>query len=167
MLDYDLHCHSTVSDGVLSPAVLVARAAERGVKALALTDHDDVAGLSEAAEAAAVHGIQLINGVEISVSWRSYTLHIVGLNVNPAYPPLAQGLRSIRDGRGSRAQLMADSLARSGIGGALDIHAGRPVTRRSPTKVRPDFPKCGGRSRLGSCPARPDSPSFATASSTS
>ena len=120
MLDYDLHCHSTVSDGLLSPTELVARAAERGVKFLALTDHDDVAGLDEARAAAVGHGIQLINGVEISVSWRSHTLHIVGLNVDPAYPPLAEGLRSIRNGRGSRAQLMAESLARSGIGGALE-----------------------------------------------
>lgn len=129
MLDYDLHCHSTVSDGLLSPADLVARAAERGVKFLALTDHDDVAGLSKAAEAAAGHGLQLINGVEISVSWRSHTLHIVGLNIDPTHPPLAEGLHGIRNGRGSRAQLMAESLARSGIGGALEgayHYAGNP-----------------------------------------
>jgi predicted metal-dependent phosphoesterase TrpH len=120
MLDYDLHCHSTVSDGLLPPAELVARAAERGVKVLALTDHDDVAGLAIAAEAAAGHGMQLINGVEISVSWRSHTLHILGLHIDPAYPPLAEGLHGIRNGRGTRAQLMAESLARSGIGGALE-----------------------------------------------
>ena len=129
MLDYDLHCHSSVSDGLLSPAELVARAAERGVKVLALTDHDDVTGLGEAAQAAAGHGMRLVNGVEISVSWRRHTLHIVGLNVDPAYPPLAEGLRGIRDGRGARAQLMAESLARSGIAGALEgayRYAGNP-----------------------------------------
>ena len=120
MLDYDLHCHSTVSDGLLTPSDMVARAVGRGVKHLALTDHDDVAGLSEAAEAATRHGIQFINGVEISVSWRSHTLHIVGLNIDPAHPPLAEGLRTIRSGRGIRAQLMAESLARSGIGVALE-----------------------------------------------
>jgi len=120
MLDYDLHCHSTVSDGLLSPTALVARAAERGVKFLALTDHDDVDGLGEAAAEAARHGMQLINGVEISVSWRSHTLHIVGLNIDPAFAPLAEGLKTIRSGRGARAQLMAQSLARSGIGGALE-----------------------------------------------
>ena len=120
MLDYDLHCHSTVSDGLLTPADLVARAAGRGVKFLALTDHDDVAGLAEASEAAVRHGIQFINGVEISVSWRSHTLHIVGLRIDPTHAPLAEGLRTIRDGRGTRAQLMAQSLARSGIGGALE-----------------------------------------------
>ena len=120
MLDYDLHCHSAVSDGLLSPTDLVARAAERGVKFLALTDHDDVAGLAEAAQAASGYGMQLVNGVEISVTWRTRSLHIVGLNIDPAYPPLAEGLQGIRNGRGARAQLMAESLARSGIGGALE-----------------------------------------------
>ena len=120
MLDYDLHCHSTVSDGLLPPAELVARAAGRGVKHLALTDHDDVSGLADAAIAAAEHGMHFINGVEISVSWRSHTLHIVGLHIDPAHAPLAEGLRGIRNGRGARAQLMADSLAKSGIGGALE-----------------------------------------------
>lgn len=87
---------------------------------LALTDHDDVDGLAEAAQAAAHHGITFINGVEISVSWRSHTLHIVGLGIDPANPQLVEGLRSIRSGRRHRAELMAASLARCGIGGALE-----------------------------------------------
>jgi len=120
MLDYDLHCHSTVSDGLLSPTEVVNRAAERGVKFLALTDHDNVDGLSEAAEAAACCGITLINGVEISVSWRKFTLHIVGLGIDPLYPALVEGLQHIRSGRMRRAELMAESLARSGIGGVLE-----------------------------------------------
>ncbi|TAJ76968.1 MAG: PHP domain-containing protein [Gallionellaceae bacterium] len=120
MLDYDLHCHSTVSDGLLSPTELVARAAERGVKFLALTDHDDVDGLAEAAEAAARHGIVFINGVEISVSWRSHTLHIVGLRIDPKNSALTEGLHGIRSGRRRRAELMAESLARCGIGGVLE-----------------------------------------------
>lgn len=129
MLDYDLHCHSTVSDGLLTPAGLAARAAERGVKFLALTDHDDIAGLAEAGEAAARLGIRFINGVEISVSWRSHTLHIVGLSIDSVYPPLVEGLHAIRNGRGARAQLMAESLAKVGIGGALEgayRYAGNP-----------------------------------------
>lgn len=120
MLDYDLHCHSNVSDGLLSPADLVARAAGRGVKVLALTDHDDLDGLDEARAAAVQHGIQFINGIEISVSWRSHTLHIVGLNVDPSFPPLVAGVAGVRKGRGERAIKMAESLARSGIGGALE-----------------------------------------------
>lgn len=120
MLDYDLHCHSTCSDGTLTPAELVARAAERGVKMLALTDHDETAGLTEARRAAAAHGIAFIDGVEISVTWRKHTLHIVGLNIDPAYPPLVAGLAEVRSGRGLRAQKMANELAKIGIGGALE-----------------------------------------------
>ncbi|MFA6014747.1 MAG: 3',5'-nucleoside bisphosphate phosphatase [Gallionellaceae bacterium] len=120
MLDYDLHCHSNVSDGLLSPTELVNRAAERGVKFLALTDHDDVDGLSEAAQAAANCGIEFINGVEISVTWRKHTLHVVGLHVNPQYIDLIEGLRGIRSGRRRRAELMAESLAKSGLGGILE-----------------------------------------------
>ena len=129
MLNYDLHCHSTVSDGLLSPTELVTRAAGRGVKFLALTDHDDVSGLAEAAGAAAQFDMQLINGVEISVTWRNFTLHIIGLKIDPTYPPLVDGLRTIRSGRGSRAKLMAESLAKSGISGALEgsyRYAGNP-----------------------------------------
>ncbi|HLY97047.1 MAG TPA: PHP domain-containing protein, partial [Sideroxyarcus sp.] len=120
MLDYDLHCHSNVSDGTLTPAELVARAAAREVKVLALTDHDEVDGLAEAAQAAEAHGIQFINGVEISVTWRSHTVHVVGLRIDPQDPALVEGLRTIRGGRRHRAELMAESLARCGIGGALE-----------------------------------------------
>jgi predicted metal-dependent phosphoesterase TrpH len=120
MLDYDLHCHSNVSDGTLAPAELVARAAGRGVKVLALTDHDDVAGLDEALRAATGFGMGFVNGVEISVTWRSHTLHIVGLHIDPDYAELAEGLRKVRSGRGERARKMSDALARAGIGGVLE-----------------------------------------------
>ena len=120
MLDYDLHCHSNVSDGLLPPGELMLRAAGRGVKYIALTDHDDIGGLAEAAQVAAEHDMGFINGVEISVTWRSHTLHIVGLNIDPANAALRAGLRSVREGRGNRAKLMSESLARSGIGGALE-----------------------------------------------
>lgn len=120
MLDYDLHCHSSVSDGLLTPTELVERAAERGVKYLALTDHDDVDGLAEAAQAAARCGIKFINGVEISVTWRTHTLHIVGLQIDPANAGLLAGLHKIRSGRKQRAVMMSESLARCGISGALE-----------------------------------------------
>lgn len=120
MLNIDLHCHSNASDGTLAPRELVARAAERGVELLALTDHDDIAGLAEARAEAARIGMTFINGVEISVSWRKHTLHIVGLGIDPGYPPLQAGLQQIRSGRAERAQKMADELARIGIGGVLE-----------------------------------------------
>lgn len=120
MLEYDLHCHSRFSDGTLSPADLVARAAAHGVKVLSLTDHDDMKGLDEAAKAAATHGIEFINGVEISVSWRKHTVHIVGLRIDPNDPVLQDGLSSIRSGRRRRAEQMAESLASVGIGGVLE-----------------------------------------------
>ncbi len=120
MLDYDLHCHSRYSDGTLTPTELVARAAGREVKVLALTDHDDVAGLAEASKAAEQFGIKFINGVEVSVTWRKHTVHIVGLHIDPNNAVLVEGLRGIRSGRRHRAELMADSLARCGIGGVLE-----------------------------------------------
>ncbi len=120
MLDYDLHCHSNISDGTLPPAELVARAAERGVKVLALTDHDDLDGLPEARAAARRHGIELIDGIEISVTWRGYTIHVVGLNIDPSDAALVDGVAAVRQGRGERAKRIADSLAAVGIGGALD-----------------------------------------------
>ena len=130
MHNYDLHCHSSVSDGTLSPTELVERAALRGVKMLALTDHDNTAGLDEARATALHHGITLINGVEISVTWRTHSVHIVGLNIDPAYPPLVEGLYQVRSGRGLRAEKMADSLAMVGIGDTLAgayRYAGNPA----------------------------------------
>lgn len=127
MLNIDLHCHTIISDGLLTPAQLVARAADRGVEVLALTDHDDIAGLDEARRAADAKSITFINGVEISVTWRGRTIHIVGLDIDPAYPPLVQGLASIRSGRATRARNIALQLDRYGIHGSLEgayAHAG-------------------------------------------
>lgn len=120
MLNIDLHCHSNVSDGVLPPADLVARAAANGVHALALTDHDDVGGISAARAAADAAGLTLIPGVEISVTWNGQTVHIVGLRIDPAHPELAAGLHGIRLGRIERAQRMGVDLAQSGVVGAYE-----------------------------------------------
>jgi predicted metal-dependent phosphoesterase TrpH len=120
MTSYDLHCHSTHSDGVLTPGAVVARAAANGVDVLALTDHDEIGGVAEAAEAAAAAGINLVPGTELSVTWGSTTLHIVGLGIDPANPVLTEGLATNRAGRTMRARQMADSLAAVGIGGAFE-----------------------------------------------
>ena len=117
---FDLHCHSTVSDGLLSPPDLVAHAAKRGVKVLALTDHDDLGGLQAAREAALQHGIKFVNGVEISVTWKRRTLHIVGLKIDINNAPLKTALDKVRIGRDERAQEMGADLARVGIHGAYE-----------------------------------------------
>ena len=78
----DLHSHSTISDGLLTPSGLVQHAHSKGIKVLSLTDHDDVEGLKEATSEAKLLGMHLIHGVEISVTWKRDTIHIVGLNVD-------------------------------------------------------------------------------------
>lgn len=120
MLNIDLHSHSTISDGVLSPSRLLAHAASRGVNILALTDHDDVAGLSEASHSARQENITLIHGVEISVTWHGRTLHILGLGIDSEYPPLTEGLKKIRDGRMDRARAIAAQLDKFGICGSFE-----------------------------------------------
>lgn len=119
-LSYDLHCHSTCSDGLLTPAALVARAAERGVNVLALTDHDETSGLDEAEEAARARGIALVTGVEISVTWAGHTLHVVGLCIRSDAPSLRTGLARLREGRSRRAERIAAGLDAIGIPGALE-----------------------------------------------
>ncbi len=118
--NYDLHCHSTASDGLLVPAEVVRRASENGVEILALTDHDEISGLAEARAQAAVSGVRFINGVEISIGWGGISIHVVGLNVDPNNLQLQQGLKSIRQGRTERAKRMAQDLDRAGIPGSLE-----------------------------------------------
>ncbi|MFN3883395.1 MAG: 3',5'-nucleoside bisphosphate phosphatase [Rhodocyclaceae bacterium] len=117
----DLHCHSTVSDGLLTPAAVVERAAANGVDLLALTDHDEIGGLDEAAATAAALGLRFVTGVEISVSWGDdQTVHIVGLNFDQRNAALIAGLARVRSGRDARAILMAEELAKAGIDGAYE-----------------------------------------------
>ena len=104
----------------MRPAELVSRAAERGVQALALTDHDVVDGLDEAHAAAVEAGIGLIDGVEVSVTWYEHTLHVVGLAIDPGNEVLVQGLRTNTAGRNERAERIASALERIGIPGALE-----------------------------------------------
>ena len=117
-LRYDLHCHSTYSDGLLRPEEVARRAAARGVDVLALTDHDETSGLGEARIAAREAGICLIDGAELSVSWRDITLHVVALGIDPGCVALSEGLETIRAGRTQRAQRMGEELAAAGIVGA-------------------------------------------------
>ena len=120
MPNYDLHCHSTASDGLLAPAELVRRAAKNGVEILALTDHDELCGLAEARAQAATLGLRFIDGVEVSITWGGITIHVVGLNIDPGNQQLQQGLHVIRQGRAERAKKMAQDLTRVGIPGSLE-----------------------------------------------
>lgn len=120
MMALDLHCHSTASDGALAPDVLMVRAADRGCRVLALTDHDCTQGVAVARQVAQQHGLYFLAGVEISVTWRKRTLHIVGLGIDETHPELQAGLLSIRQGRIERARQMAADLERVGIVGAFD-----------------------------------------------
>lgn len=117
---YDLHSHSTVSDGALPPSELVQRAYQQGVTALALTDHDTTAGFAEANDAASKIGIRLIAGIELSVSWQNKSFHVVGLNIDPNDPVLLTAARNIQSIRFERAERIAAKLEKKHIHGALD-----------------------------------------------
>jgi predicted metal-dependent phosphoesterase TrpH len=120
MTCYDLHSHSTVSDGSLSPEQLVARAIDQGVDVLALTDHDGTEGIIAAQAAAQGTKLSLVTGVEISVTWGSSTIHILGLKVDHKNAALQKGLEKIRDYRKERAVKIAERLEKSGISGAYE-----------------------------------------------
>ena len=117
----DLHLHSTASDGRLAPRELVALLAQRGVKVFALTDHDTVAGLPEAATAAAEHGLHLLRGTELSAEWLGRTIHVVGLGIQPEEPTLVAMLERLASCRAARASLIAARLDRAGAPGAAAL----------------------------------------------
>lgn len=114
---YDFHCHSTASDGALPPAEVIRRAHLQGVTTLALTDHDTVAGLSEAS-AAAMCGMRFISGIELSATYAHQCLHIVGLNIDAEHPLLTEGLRQQQALRDQRALKIAEKLEKKGVSGA-------------------------------------------------
>lgn len=116
----DLHCHSTASDGVLAPADLVARAYGRGVRVLALTDHDTIEGLPEAMQAAAAWpDMQLISGIELSCTWGGATIHVLGYGFRPDAPALLKAVEDLHHGRWSRAEEIGRRLADKGMPGAF------------------------------------------------
>lgn len=129
-LNADLHCHSQVSDGTLAPDELARRAHAHGVQLFALTDHDELDGLTQARSAAGALGMVFVDGVEVSVTWGGETIHVVGLRIDPAHEGLRAGLAATRGGRDARAREMGEALARAGVpdayAGALK-HVGNPA----------------------------------------
>lgn len=126
----DLHTHSNCSDGALAPAELVRQAAAAGVRVLALTDHDSVAGVEEAGREAESVGIQLIPGLELSTSWKGISIHIIGLGVEVKHPALVEGLAQQARARGQRARQIAERLEAlrlpGAYQGALQLAGGDP-----------------------------------------
>ncbi len=120
ILNADLHCHSTVSDGTLEPEVLAARAKANGVELWSLTDHDEIGGQHRAKAAAQALGMPYLTGTEVSVTFADVTVHIVGLGFDPDHPAMVQGLAATRGGRGQRAQEMSAQLALAGIPNAYE-----------------------------------------------
>ena len=129
ILNADLHCHSVVSDGTLTPELLAERAAKNGVELWSLTDHDEIGGQHRAAAAAKAQGLKYLTGTEISVTFIGTTVHIVGLGFNPDDARMQAGLAKTRGGRRERAQEISDGLAKVGIKGAYEgalKHVGNP-----------------------------------------
>ena len=130
---YDLHSHTTASDGSLSPTALVEHAARCGIEVLAVTDHDATAGLAEATLAAQTNNILLIPGIEISVTWSHQTIHVVGLNINKECSVLQRGLEKLHAFRVWRAEEIARRLAKARIpdslAGAKAYAGGKIISR--------------------------------------
>ncbi len=119
-LNADLHCHSVVSDGTLTPEALACRAHANGVHVWSLTDHDEVGGQERAKKAAEDLGMKYISGVEISVTWCSQTVHILGLGIDHTNAALIEGLNQTRNGRTNRAKAIAAQLDQIGIKNAYE-----------------------------------------------
>jgi 3',5'-nucleoside bisphosphate phosphatase len=120
ILNADLHCHSVVSDGTLTPEALAERAQNNGVELWSLTDHDEIGGQQRAAAAAKAQGLKYLTGTEISVTFANETVHIVGLGFDADDAAMLQGLKATRGGRTERAHEMSDGLAKVGIKGAYE-----------------------------------------------
>lgn len=111
----DLHCHSYYSDGALSPAELLKKAVDAGLNILALTDHDTMAGLPALHKAALNSSVKIINGIELSVRWKKYDIHIIGLHVQEENKNLQEIIMQQNENRIQRAQLIAERLVSYGI----------------------------------------------------
>jgi predicted metal-dependent phosphoesterase TrpH len=111
----DLHCHTTASDGILSPSALIDMAASAGVSLLAVADHDCVDGLFSACERAQECGVRLITALEFSVEWQGGDFHLLGYGIDPENEELLAGLRRLRLIRETRVPVIVDRLCAAGV----------------------------------------------------
>ncbi|MBT8113992.1 MAG: PHP domain-containing protein, partial [Arenicella sp.] len=109
------HCHSYYSDGELAPEALLDLAEKRGITHLALTDHDTTAGLAALADAGVTSPVSVINGIELSCSWRGQLLHVLGLNIDPGNEALISGIKQNIERRFERAEAMHEDFEKHGI----------------------------------------------------
>jgi len=116
----DLHTHSLRSDGALSPADLIRRAADRGVSVLSLSDHDTLAGVAEAVAAGDALGVRVIPASELNTESEWGDAHVLGYFIDPADQPLEARLRWLRENRGRRIELMVEKLNQLGYSVSLD-----------------------------------------------
>ena len=130
----DLHTHSTVSDGELSPADLLGCACDAGVELLAITDHDTLDGYAQASSINS--GCELLAGIELSTNWRSVGIHVVGLNISPDNPVLLEGIRQQKSARADRAATIAERLEKAGF---PDTLAGAQLVAGKAILGRPHF----------------------------
>ena len=149
MNQVDLHTHSTASDGALAPGQLVRRAGKLGLKVLAITDHDTVAGIPEALAAGASCGVEIIPGVEINTDVPGAEVHVLGYFVDHEHAELNEKLALIRDGRIGRARRMAESVDRPGRAGPFErILEIRRRGLRGPAACGPGAARGGPRYEL-------------------
>ena len=163
----DFHTHSHYSDGVLSPAALVERARSRKVGTLALTDHDTIAGLSEARAACDAAGLRFVAGVELSAQWRGQTVHLVGLEFDPTHAAFNDHLAGVLARRRARlgeigerlekrARLPGRELAALAAGATAPtrLHLARVLVERGHAKNTQDaFDRWLNRDTAGHVPA--------------
>ncbi|EHQ90289.1 PHP domain-containing protein [Desulfosporosinus youngiae] len=115
LFEADLHCHTTASDGLLSPKELICLAAELGLKGIGITDHDTIQGWKEAEEAGADYKIQILKGIELNTDWQGKEIHILGYELDPAAGYLINKLKTIREAREQRMLDIIQRLSAQGI----------------------------------------------------
>ena len=130
---YDLHTHTTASDGKYNPGELIELADSAGINVLSITDHDSISGLAEARQAAQQKNISLVSGVELSVRWCNKNFHVVGLNINVDDQSLTSSLDEHKQLREIRAIQIGEKLDKCGIpgiySGAKQLAGNEAITR--------------------------------------
>lgn len=134
----DLHVHTTASDGLYTPEKLVQYAKQKGLSAIAITDHDSISGIKEAIDAGKAIGVEIIPGVELSTLWQGKEIHVLGYFLNPDAPRIEETLEKQRNVRKLRNQMMIEKLNELGIEITLkEVEARKKDQRKDANVGRP------------------------------